>query len=265
MPGHVQPRTWLVDGTPGHAQPCPATVLICLLITGLSQLCGCCVPGCQHLLGLLGGWGCAGTRGNAGGDHGAAQLGEHVLEGGLGLGGIPGLVVAAGGDGVPGMAVPGVPGDDEGGDDQGERDGALDGAAGAVAGLAGAEDVAGVGEGLLDGPAAGVAGDQGGGAGGQVGGDQGEDAGVVAGQDDPDGPGVQAAVPQAGDVGHADVLVAAVDPDRGRGPAGGGGELAGGAQPLALAAGPPLGAGGAGRRGVVQDRVGAQPPGPGHG
>ena len=58
--------------------------------------------------------------------------------------------------------------------EQGERDGALDGAAGAVAGLAGAEDVAGVGEGLLDGPAGGVAGDQGGGAGGQVGGDQGE-------------------------------------------------------------------------------------------
>jgi hypothetical protein len=102
------------------------------------------------LLGLLGGGVCAGTRGNSGGDHGAAQLGEHVLEGGLGLGCIPGLVVAAGGEGVPGVAVPGVPGDDEGGD-QGERDGALDGAAGAVAGLAGAEDVAGVGEGLLDG------------------------------------------------------------------------------------------------------------------
>ncbi len=31
MPGHVQPRTWLVDATPGHVQPCPATVLTCLL------------------------------------------------------------------------------------------------------------------------------------------------------------------------------------------------------------------------------------------
>src|SRR5215470_1944132 len=131
--------------------------------TGVSQLCGCCVPGCQYLLGLLGGGVCAGTRGNSGGDHGAAQLGEHVLEGGLGLGCVPGLVVAAGGEGVPGVAVPGVPGDDEGGHDQGERDGALDGAAGAVAGLAGAEDVAGVGEGLLDGPPGCIPGDEGGG------------------------------------------------------------------------------------------------------
>src|SRR5262249_26872438 len=68
----------------------------------LSQLCSGCVPGCQYLLGLLGGGVCAGTRGNAGGDRGAAQLGEHVLEGGLGLGCVPGLVVAAGGEGVPG-------------------------------------------------------------------------------------------------------------------------------------------------------------------
>jgi len=117
----------VVDALPGQ-RLCP----------GLSYLCGGCVPGCQHLLGLLGGGVCAGTRGNSGGDHGAAQLGEHVLEGGLGLGCVPGLVVAAGGEGVPGVAVPGVPGDDEGADDQGERDGALDGAAGAVAGLAGA-------------------------------------------------------------------------------------------------------------------------------
>jgi hypothetical protein len=116
---------------------------------------------------------------------------------------------------------------------------------GAVAGLAGAQDVAGVGEGLLDGPAGGVAGDQGGRAGGRVGGDQGEQAGVaVAGEDDPDGAGVQAAVPQAGDVGQAHGLVTAVGPDGGRGPAGGSGQLAGGAQPLALAAGPSPGAGG---------------------
>ena len=31
MPGHIQPRTWLVDPTLGHVQPCPATVLTCLL------------------------------------------------------------------------------------------------------------------------------------------------------------------------------------------------------------------------------------------
>src|SRR5262249_15428591 len=64
------------------------------LRASVSQLCGCCVPGCEHLLGLFGGGVRGGTRGNSGGDHGAAQLGEHVFEGGLGLGVIPGLVVA---------------------------------------------------------------------------------------------------------------------------------------------------------------------------
>jgi hypothetical protein len=59
--------------------------------------------------------------------------------------------VSAGGDAGLAVAVPGVPHDDQGAGEQGERDGALDGAGGAVAGLAGAEDVAGVGEGLLDG------------------------------------------------------------------------------------------------------------------
>src|SRR5262249_48452920 len=204
----------------------------------LSQLCSGCVPGCQHLLGLLVGGVCTGTPGSSGGDHGAGQLGEHVLEGGLSLGCVPGLVVAAGGEGVPGVAVPGVPGDDEGGHDQGERDGALDGAAGAVAGLAGAGDVAGVGEGLLDGPPGGVAFDQGGGRGGQVGGDQGQDAGVVAGEDDLDGAGVQAAVPQAGAGGQVGAVAAAVDPHGHRRPGGGGGQLGGGGQPQALEAGP---------------------------
>jgi hypothetical protein len=98
---------------------------------------------------LLGcGW-CSGTLGNAGGDQDAAELGEHVLEGGLCLGGVPGLGVAAGGDAGRAVAVPGVSGDDQGVDEQGERDGALDGAAGPAAGLPGAEDVAGVGERLL--------------------------------------------------------------------------------------------------------------------
>jgi hypothetical protein len=100
---------------------------------------------------LLGCGTCGGTLGNAGGDQDAAELGEHVLEGGFGLGGVPGLGVAAGGGAGAVVAVPGVPYDDQCVDEQGERDGALDSAAGAVAGLAGAEDVAGVGEGLLDG------------------------------------------------------------------------------------------------------------------
>jgi hypothetical protein len=59
------------------------------------------------------------------------------------------LGVAAGGDAGPVVAVPCVPGDDQGAGEQGERDGALDGAAGAIAGFACAGDVAGVGEGLL--------------------------------------------------------------------------------------------------------------------
>jgi hypothetical protein len=79
-------------------------------------------------------------------------------KGGFGLGSVPGLGVAAGGDAGLAVAVPGVPHDDQGAGEQGERDGALDGAGGAVAGLAGSGDVAGVGEGLLDGPAGGVAG-----------------------------------------------------------------------------------------------------------
>src|SRR5580692_7242382 len=69
----------------------------------------------------------------------AAELGEHVLEGGFGLGAVPGLGVAAGGDGGGVVAVAGVPDDDQGVQEQGERDGALDSAGGAVAGLAGAE------------------------------------------------------------------------------------------------------------------------------
>jgi len=82
---------------------------------------------------LLGCGVCGGTLGNAGGDQDAAELGEHVLEGGFGLGGVPGLGVPAGGDAGRVVAVPGVPGDDQGAGEQGERDDALDGAAGAVA------------------------------------------------------------------------------------------------------------------------------------
>src|SRR5689334_10590156 len=118
---------------------------------GVSQLCGGGVPGCQDGGDLPGSGVSCRTAGNAGADQDPAELGEHVLEGGLGLAGVPGLGGAAGGDAGRVVAVPGVPGDDQGVDEQGERDGALDGAAGPVAGLAGAEHVAGVGEGLLDG------------------------------------------------------------------------------------------------------------------
>jgi hypothetical protein len=119
--------------------------------TGVSQLCGGGVPGCQDGGDLFGSGVSGGTAGNAGADQDPAELGEHVLEGGLGLGPVPGFGGAAAGDAGRVVAVPGVPHHDQGADEQGERDGALDGAAGAVAGLAGAQDVAGVGEGLLDG------------------------------------------------------------------------------------------------------------------
>ena len=113
-----------------------------LAVTEVSQLRGCCVPCCQDGHGLLGRGSCGGTLGNAGGDQDAAELGEHVLEGGFSLGAVPGLGMPAGGDAGRVVAMPGIPGDDQGVDEQRERDGALDGAAGAIAGLARAQDVA---------------------------------------------------------------------------------------------------------------------------
>jgi hypothetical protein len=134
------------------------------------------------LFGFGMGWG---TAGNPGADQDPAELGEHVLEGGLGRGGIPGLGGAAAGDAGRVVAVAGVPDDDQGMHEQGERDGPPDGAADPGAGLAGAEDVAGISEGLLDAPPGRVPLDQGGGGGGQAGGDQGQRGSGVAGQDDP--------------------------------------------------------------------------------
>src|SRR6185437_13199655 len=55
--------------------------------SGVSQLCGGGVPGCEDGGDLLGfGVSCR-TAGNAGADHDPAEPGEHVLEGGPGLGG----------------------------------------------------------------------------------------------------------------------------------------------------------------------------------
>ena len=71
-------------------------------------------PGCEDGEDLFGGGLSWGTAGNAGADQDAAQLGEHVFEGGLGLGAVPGLGGAAGGDVGRVVAVPGVPDDDQG-------------------------------------------------------------------------------------------------------------------------------------------------------
>ncbi len=57
---------------------------------GVSQLCSCCVPGCQEVPGLPGCRGCAAGAGYPGGDHDAAEPGGRVLEGGPGLGLIAG-------------------------------------------------------------------------------------------------------------------------------------------------------------------------------
>jgi site-specific DNA recombinase len=116
----------------------------------------------------------------------------------------------------------------------------------------------------LDAPPGGVPFDQGGGGGSQVGGDQGQRGDGAAGQDDPDRGGVQAAVPQAGDLGQVLGGVPAVDPHHGRGPGRGGGYLGPGAGPGALARWP-AGLADPGRRQGVQHRVLGQPGRPGHG
>ena len=165
------------------------------------------------------------------------------------------------------QAVPGVPADDEGVREQGERDGALDGAPDPVAGLAGAQHVARVGERLLDRPPGGVPRHQRDRRGGQVGGDQGQviaaGSAPVADQDQADGAGVPGPVPQAGDLGDVLDVRPLAGGDGDRGPGRGGGDVAGGAEPAALGAGPAAAAG-ARRRQVIQHRVARDPAGPGH-
>src|SRR4029077_13231563 len=103
---------------------------------------------------------CGNTR-NSRCDKGSAELGDHVLEGWGGLGGVPGLLVAAAGEVVAVVAVQGVPDDDEAVDAELERNGALDRAPPPVAGLTDAEQLLAGGDGGLDRPAMRVAGDDG--------------------------------------------------------------------------------------------------------
>jgi len=107
-----------------------------------------------------------------GGDDDAAQLDHHALEGRLGLGGVPTGAGRVVGGVLQGVAVAGVPEDDEAVGDQSEGHGALDGAAQAVARLSDAQDAPGVEEDWFDAPARSVAGDQVFGCCDQVGGDQ---------------------------------------------------------------------------------------------
>jgi hypothetical protein len=202
----------------------------------------------------------------SGGDDDAAQLGEHVGEGRLGLGGVPGGSPTPVGEVGAVVAVQGAP---EHGDRvavQAERDGAAHGVLGAVAGLADAEKVAGLGEGDLDRPAPGVSADQRCRAAVPVGGDQGQVVAgvraVVAQQDDADGFGVEGPVPQGSDLSEIHGVGTAVPVHLGFGEPGGGGELGRGTEPGAFErrASAPSG----GRRGqVVEHRVGRQPGGEG--
>ena len=144
----------------------------------------------------------------SGGDELAAEGGEHVEGGGFGFGAVPGCggsaVCGVGG----GVAVQGVPEDQQGVAEQPEHDGAFDGFLGAVAGLADAEDVLDVEEQGVDGPSGGVAGDDLLRGGGEVGGDQrdvvaagrGGGASGVVEQDDADGVGAPGAPTTGGRV-----------------------------------------------------------------
>jgi site-specific DNA recombinase len=115
----------------------------------------------------------------------------------------------------------------------------------------------------LDAPPGRVPLDQRGGRGVRVGGDQGQEGDRIAGQDHPHRGGVQAAVPQAGDLGQGGGLRAAVDVHGSRGPGRRGGQLRRGAQPASFAR-RAAGLADPRRRGRVQHRVLRQPGGPGH-
>ena len=88
-----------------------------------------------------------------GDDQGLAQLGDHVVEGRLGLGPVPRLAELAV-EGVVGVvAVRGIPNDDQGLDQHPERDRALDGVLDPVAGLPDTHLLLADGVGRLDRPA----------------------------------------------------------------------------------------------------------------
>lgn len=83
---------------------------------------------------------CCGNAANLCCDKGSAELDQHVFEGRLVLGAIPGLGGAAPGEVVAMVAIQGVPEYDEAVDGELERHGAFDRELQPVAGLADAED-----------------------------------------------------------------------------------------------------------------------------
>ena len=89
------------------------------------------VPGCEDDADLPGFGLTRAVWRKPGGDHRAAQLDQHVLEGRLGLGPVPGLAARRSPTSAGAVALPCVPDDDQGVHEQGEREGALDGVAAA--------------------------------------------------------------------------------------------------------------------------------------
>ena len=173
-----------------------------------------------------------------GGDDGSAELGEHVGERGLGLGGVLGLAFALGGEVGRVVAVQGVSDDGDRVAAQAEPNGAAHGVLGTVAGLADAEQVAGLGQGDLDRPAPGVPADQSRRTAEQVVGDQRQVVAcvgaVVAQQDHAHLPGLEGPVPQAADLGQVHGVGAAVPVDLCIPELRGGGESGGVAQSCAF-------------------------------
>src|SRR6266511_3505764 len=126
-------------------------------VTQVSLLCRWVLPGQPDGLDFFQGgvFGLSGPK--SGGDEDAAELGEHVCGGGVGLGAVPGPAGAVGGDVVGVVAGGGVPADRQGQAGQAEGDGPLDCAGLAGVGLADTDQLLGVFDGYLDCPAGGVA------------------------------------------------------------------------------------------------------------
>ena len=155
---------------------------------------------------------------------GPAEFGRHVFEGGLGLGPVPGFGLAAGGDVGGVVAVPGVPHDDEGAGDHFERDGPLDGAADPVRASSAPSTLRVLAKACSMLHRAAYRWMSSAGAVARSVLTRARSPALSSGQDDPHGGGVQAAVPQAGDLGQVRGLAAAVDLHGSRGPGRGGGQ-----------------------------------------
>src|SRR5574337_1594179 len=104
------------------------------LVPRLSQLCGGCGAGQFVVSDYVGVGPIWRSRGKSGGDEGAAELGEHVFEGGFGPLVVPGFGGVAAGEVVGMVAGHRVPDDHQGLHEEPEWHGALDGTLHAVAG-----------------------------------------------------------------------------------------------------------------------------------